>query len=144
MEEARAQREAAQNYLAELKAEIPAKNSGVPLELMRRTKALLERLETGSFAINASVPEDLLSAMAAVHEAVNSLEPVQHPTLDTPLCSSEERDEQQDNAHSCEGRVPDSAPVGEDAVMETLDGIDESDDEALLDIARRLKRARRM
>ena len=57
LEEARAQRKAALNALAEVKAELPTKRTGVPLELMRRTKALLERLETGSFAISADVPE---------------------------------------------------------------------------------------
>ena len=141
LEEAREQRKELEQSLAELQKEVPQQSHNPPEELLRTTKLLLDRLETGRFAATAGIPEDVISAMTAVHKIVEALEPTVPATLIGPL-------EPESSAHT-EDLVTGPAPThgqedaAEDDVMGTLDGIDECDDSALLAIARRLKRARR-
>ena len=138
LEEAGQQRKALEDNLAELLAEVPQESVGCPHELVRRTKALLDRLESGRFAINADMPEDVVAAMTSVHEFVNSMEPVPAATLNSPLETPgvlEEESPEKDG----EG----DAAMATSEVIGKLDDIDDSDSEALLAIARRLKRARR-
>ena len=54
-------------------------------EFVRRTKILLDILESGKVAMAGSMPEALLASMAAVHEVVQTIEPMRPPTLDGPL-----------------------------------------------------------
>ena len=139
LEEARAQRRDAEQVLADLRVEVPQDNSGVHRELMHRTKALLERLESGKFAASADMPEELLAAMASVHEVVNAVVPLQPPTLDRADTSGIHQAE----GFSASQAQEDDAAMSEGDVIESLDRVDESDEDALLNIARRLKRVRR-
>ena len=54
-------------------------------EFVRRTKMLLDICESGEVAMAGSMPEALLASMAAVHEVVQTIEPMRPPTLDGPL-----------------------------------------------------------
>ena len=105
---------------------------------MRCTRTLLERLESGRFAANAEMPEEIISAMTAVHEVVNSMEPPPTATLDSPLQTQGDGSHKEDTQDA-----EDDATMDETEVMGRLDGVDDSDSDALLEIARRLKRARR-
>ena len=141
LEEARRQRRAAEEALTELQAEVPLQARNPPEEWARSTRLLLEKLESGSFAASASMPQEIIAAMTAVHDVINAFNPVQAAKLDGPLeaqqaAAGPEPEKQSAAADS-------AADSQEDDVMGSLDGVDEADDHALLAIARRLKRARR-
>ena len=138
LDEARKQKQLAEDTLAELRAKVPNDNDGARCDLMRCTRTLLERLESGRFAANAEMPEEIISAMTAVHEVVNSMEPPPTATLDSPLQTQGDGSHKEDTQDA-----EDDATMDETEVMGRLDGVDDSDSEALLEIARRLKRARR-
>ena len=99
LEESRKQRQHAEDTLAELHAEVPQEAAGTAQELMRCARDLLQRLESGRFAVNAEMPEEIISAMTAVHEVVNSMDPPLAATLETPL-------EPQRGASTLEERSP--------------------------------------
>ena len=145
-EETRVWRTAAQEALAELQAEVPQERPNAPEELLRCTKDLLQRLESGKFAAAAEIPADLIDAMTAVHNVIGTIEPAHAADLNGPLEATEAELEA---AEEVEGsRCRKAADIaGEDTlpdhVMQSLDGADETDDEALLAIAKRLKRLRR-
>ena len=140
LEDARMQRQKAEEALVELHMEMPKDNPSLPDELVRRTKLLLQRMETERFAVKSEMPQELLSAISAVHEVMNTLQPVPPATVDGPLES-----ENQDVPSSLPGEdsVALDECVSQDNVIDRLDGVDEDDDSALLAIARSLKRARR-
>lgn len=142
---------AGQTRLEDLRAELAAgaeeaeeeSAASKPGELLRCTKQLLERLETGRFATTVDMPPELLAAMQAVHAVVSATEPTPRPTLDSALepegptatAGGRRKAETMENG-------ADSSRM-EDEMMTELAGIDEEDDMALLEMARRLKRARR-
>jgi hypothetical protein len=151
LEDARAQQVRLKEELAEgkrrleeLRADLSATTpavSAAPLAegpLVGDVKALLAVLESGSWAAAASLPESMLDAMRRLHAAVEVVAPLPPPRLDAAL---EPRAAVDAAAH----HVPDTSSEGfgddEDAVMGELDAAET--DEALADIARRLKRARR-
>ena len=139
LEEARQQRKQMEESLAVLQQEVPQQAPSLPDEWVRSTKVLLERLESGGFAATAAMPQELVSAMTAVHQIVNAVDPLPHPAFDVPLEPDADQGAKLDvGATRCQPEVGD-----EDDVMGSLDGVDEADDNALLAIARRLKRARR-
>ena len=140
LEEARKQRRQMEESLALLQREVPQQAPSLPDEWVRSTKILLERLESGGFAATAAMPEELVSAMTAVHEIVNAVDPLPSLAVDAPLEPDEDHEIRSDVAGATRRR---SEPDDEDDVMGTLDGMDESDDDALLAVARRLKHARR-
>ena len=45
----------------------------------------MDILESGKVAMAGSMPEVLLASMAALHEVVQTIEPIRPPTLDGPL-----------------------------------------------------------
>ena len=146
LEETREQRKVAEAALLELRSEIPSESSQLPAELVKRTKLLLDRLESGSLAVSAEMPAELVAAMTAVHEVVNTLDPPSASTLDGPLEPAAEAGAgEPGGVQSMPGRAAeDDAVMSESEAIDKLDEIDESNDDALLEIARRLKRARRM
>ena len=138
LEESRKQRQLAEENLTELRAEVPQEAVAASQELVRRTKCLLERLESGNFAVNTEMPSEVISAMTAVHEVVNSMQPPAVATLETPL----DQEAGENTGEDTQVEKAD-AHMAELDVMGRLDSVDDSDSEALLEIARRLKRARR-
>ena len=86
------------------------------------------------------MPQELVSAMTAVHQIIDAVDPLPAAAMDAPLEPAQE-----DVREPAVAETPDGAGLldDEDDVMGTLDGVDELDDSALLAIARRLKRARR-
>ena len=140
VEEARAQRAAAEAVLMELKAELPQESCTASEGLLRCTKDLLQRLETGRFASSVPVPADIIEAMTAVHKAIGIIEPARPVAVEEALEPEDGSTASQKltSEEQCEEEQP-----SEDLVMETLDTADDSDEDALLAIARRLKRSRR-
>ena len=143
-EETRALRTAAQEALAELQAEVPQERPNAPEELLRCTKDLLQRLESGRFAAAADIPADLIDAMTAVHNVIGAIEPPHIADLNGPLDAPEPEAAEEEEGSRCR-KAADIAgeEASPDHVMQSLDGADDTDDEALLEIARRLKRLRR-
>ena len=140
LEEAREQRRLMEEALAQLQMEVPQQKSSLPEEWLRSTRVLLERLETGCFAATTAIPQEVVAAMSAVHQVINAVDPLPAATMDAPLEPAQENVQEPAVAETPE----DAEPLDDqDDVMGTLDGVDESDDGALLAIARRLKRARR-
>ena len=120
-----------------------------PDERVLLTRTLLQRLESGCRAASAPMPAEVISAMTAMHEIVNAMDPTPpdlrplDARLDGPL---EDLRQQATEPRGGSGAVADvNLPLvpGDDDVIMTLDGVDESEDAALLKIARQLKRARR-
>ena len=123
--------------------------NGAHGELLRCTKVLLQRLETGKFANTADMPDDVINAMTAVHEVVGAMTPPPAPDLDSELERQDAAEttgavRRKAQAMGSEGEdFQEQEQSGQDDAMRELDGIDEEDEERLLQIARRLKRARR-
>ena len=143
LEEARAHRAAAQDALTELQAEVPQERVSAPDELLSRTVELLERLETGQQAWNLGMPEELKAAMTAVHRVVETLRPLQPPSLDTALEPEASVAVAADRSRKAEQALGEASADPEETVMDSLDDIDDADEEGLIAIARRLKRVRR-
>ena len=142
VEEARAQRAAAEETLTELRAELPQEGCSTSDNLLRCTKGLLQGLESGHFASvagAAGMPNDVIDAMTAAHKVISIMDPPKPTAFDEPL-------EPQEGLADSQGTGADDCceePPSADEVMETLYTADEKDEDALLAIARRLKRLRR-
>ena len=122
---------------------MPQEGVGASHKLMCRTRAFLERLESGWFAARTDMPEEIISAMTAVHKLVNCLEPPPPASLEWPLQAT--ADNVVGSSRGGEGDAPEEDTcMTENEVIGKLESIDDSDNEALLEIARSLKRARRM
>ena len=118
-------------------------------ELVRRTRALLQILESGRVVAGRDLPDELVQSMVAAHEVMEEIAPTPAARVDEPL----ERDQPEgatqlgrrtrsaDEAFTS-GANEVFAICGDTDPIAELDGVAEDDTEALLAIAMRLKRAR--
>lgn len=157
-EKAAAEAEAARSSLAALEAEVATATAAEAAEgrtaaegsaptVLSSAQTLLQRMETGRWATSATLPEEMLSAMRDLHVAVaQAMGPMPTPRLDAALEDSQDGPPEPPSQAVPAGRAAvgedDGDNDSEDAVMEALVDTDESDEQALAAIARRLKRAR--
>lgn len=106
--------------------------------LLHASRELLMRLENSSAcngAIGNYLPDSIVEAARKLNDIQSSMAPLPFPSLDAAL----EEDAPAEKAESV--GIVDSE--SEDDVMDQLDGADDADESKLLEIARRLKRARK-
>lgn len=157
LQEARARQATLEEELAAGRARLESLRAGLSAveeetsashgDLIRCTKALLQRLESGSFAATAAVTPEILAAMHAAHAVIGAVEPALSPSLDAALEPEAPALAPEAPAPGAEFPVArmerSAAEETEDDAMVKLDGLDEDDEVGLLAAARRLKSARR-
>ena len=114
-----------------------AAETSAPRTVVEDVRRLLAALEVaplgGTPGIGPALPEAVLAAMAALRQQVDA--PAPEARLDEAL-SPADRGKEGDGAETAED-------ADQDSLMGALDSADDSDEAAMLAIARRLKRARR-
>ena len=111
--------------------------------VLHDVQRLLEEIEKapmpGVAGVGPCLPESVLGAIASLRGRLDAH--VATPSLDAPLEQGAECSQDPPSAGLAEPAVPSEASA--DNLMEELADLADTDDEGLLDVARRLKKARR-